>query len=112
MDLAELHANFIAEDQSRKFARFDVQCRARICIGQRQYAGYLDNISRGGAKIRTITLIRKPGPVLLHIPDLPPFRCDLRWADSHCAGLAFELELSSCDFVRWMQSRTAALRAL
>jgi hypothetical protein len=34
-------------------------------IGSRHYAGYLHNISRGGAKLRTITPIRKVGAVLL-----------------------------------------------
>ena len=45
------------EDFSRReFPRLQIDCRARIRIGNRQYAGYL-HISQGGAKLRTITPI-------------------------------------------------------
>ena len=30
--------------QRRRFPRFEVQCRARIIIGTRHYAGYLHNL--------------------------------------------------------------------
>lgn len=79
--------------QRRKFPRFDVQCRARIHIGMRHYAGYLHNIGQGGAKLRTISPIRKPGKVILRLPDLPPLSCELRWTDSYNAGVAFEVSL-------------------
>jgi hypothetical protein len=92
--------------QRRKFTRFDIHCRARIRIGTRQYAGYIHNISRAGAKLRTITPIHKLGSVILRLPDLPPLRCRLRWTDSHNAGVSFELPLSPAEFSRWTQSRS------
>lgn len=92
--------------QRRKFARLDIQCRARIRIGTRQYAGYIHNISQGGAKLRTITPIHKIGNVILRLPYLPPLRCRLRWTDSHNAGVSFELPLSPADLSRWAQSRS------
>lgn len=90
----------------REYPRFDVQCRARIRIGARQYAGYLHNISQGGAKLRTITPIHKIGDVILKLPDMPPLRCKLRWTDSYNAGVSFELALSRADLAAWTMTRS------
>ena len=91
----------------RKFHRHEVRCRARIIIGARHYAGYLDNISLGGARFRTISPIGKAGKVLLELPDLPPLRCRLRWSDSHTAGVAFELLLPAPTLSDWLRGRSA-----
>jgi hypothetical protein len=91
--------------QRRKFPRYDIQCRARIRIGTRQYAGYLHNISQGGAKLRTISPIRKLGNVILRLPDLPPLRCQLRWSDAYNAGVSFELVIPRADLSRWADTR-------
>lgn len=72
--------------QRRQFRRYEVQCRARIRIGMRHYAGYLHNVSLAGAKLRTITPIRRLGVLILRLPDLPPFRRRLRWSDAYHAG--------------------------
>jgi hypothetical protein len=44
---------------------------------------------------------------MLRLPDLPPLKGVLRWADSHNAGVAFELKLSEVELSRWAQSRSA-----
>ena len=91
----------------RRFPRFKIECRARIRIGNRQYSGFLHNISQGGAKLRTITPIHKPGNVILRLPDLPPLRCKLRWTDSHNAGVSFELPIARDDLALWAQNRAS-----
>jgi hypothetical protein len=93
--------------QRRKFPRHAIVCRARIRIGSRQYAGYLHDIGQGGARLRTITPIRRVGNVILRLPDLPPLRCQLRWTDSYNAGVAFELTLSRAELSAWARSRSA-----
>ena len=105
MYLAEQRTN-PAKSQRRRFPRYEVQCRARIVIGTRHYAGYLHNISQGGAKLRTITPIRKLGEVLLRLPDLPPLRCRLRWTDAYNAGVAFELAMTQAVLSQWAKSRS------
>lgn len=90
----------------RRFPRLEIQCRARILIGKRQYSGYLHNISQRGAKLRTITPIHRPGKVLLTLPDLPPLRCELRWTDSYNAGVSFELPLPREDLLSWAKTRS------
>jgi len=94
--------------QRRRFARVEIQCRARIRIGPRQYAGYIHNISRGGAKLRTISPIRKLGVVMLRLPDLPPLSCRLRWTDAYHAGVMFEMPIPAAEFRQWAKSRSAS----
>lgn len=94
------------DPQRREFPRFRILCRARIRIGNRQYAGYLHNISQGGAKLRTLTPIRRVGHVILRLPDLPALRCQLRWTDSYNAGVSFELKLPSKLLSDWARARS------
>ena len=89
----------------REFIRFTTACPARIRIGTRQYFGYLDNISQGGAKLRTVTAIRGPGPVLLRLPDLAPLRCELRWNAAYDAGVSFDTPFSLAQLRRWARTR-------
>jgi hypothetical protein len=105
--LATALSNGKCSPRRRKFRRYDVQCRARIRIGNRQYAGYIHNISRGGAKLRTITPIRKLGSVILRLPDLPPLCCSLRWTDSFNAGVSFEMLLSASELALWARTRSS-----
>ena len=91
--------------QRRRFPRFAVQCRARILIGRRQYAGYIHNISEGGAKLRTVSSIRKLGKVVLRLPDLPPIKCRLKWTDTFNAGVVFERRLQKAELRNWIESR-------
>lgn len=92
--------------QRRRFSRLNIQCRARIRIGTRQYAGYIHNISRGGAKLRTISPIRKVGAVILRLPDLRPLRCRLCWADAYHAGVMFEIPLTAKELRLWAEDRS------
>jgi len=93
--------------QRRRFKRVEIQCRARIRIGKRQYAGYLHNISQGGAKLRTITPIGRLGNVILRLPDLPPLKCTLRWTNAYNAGVSFELPLTKLQLMEWTEARSA-----
>jgi PilZ domain len=94
--------------QRRQFARYEVQCRARICIGKPHY-GYLHNVSQGGAKLRTISPIREVGEVMLTLPDLPPMRCQLRWSDSYNAGVSFDPSLTIAELAQWAETRSLFL---
>ena len=93
--------------QRRRFPRYAVQCRARIIIGKRQYAGYIQDVSEGGARLRTVTSIRKLGKVLLRLPDLPPLSCRLSWTDAYHAGVVFDRRLTTAQLRQWVQNRAA-----
>lgn len=89
----------------RRVERIDLRCRARIVIGTRHYAGWIDDISCAGAQLQTLTPIGQLGSVLLRLPDLRPLQCTLHWSTSHNAGVSFELPLSVEEFSGWVAGR-------
>lgn len=97
----------VIELQRRATERHEIQCRARIRIGDRHFAGYLHNISVEGAKLRTVSPIRKTGRVMLTLPDLSPMPCELRWNDNYNAGVRFEMPLSREVLAGWAQTRVS-----
>ena len=109
MYLSEVGTKAGRRTERRQSGRLNLQCRARIRIGSRQYAGYLHNISRTGAKLRTITPIHRIGNVVLRLPDLRPLRCRLCWTDSYNAGVSFELPLSRAELSEWARTRSGIL---
>lgn len=90
---------------NRQFSRLDVRCRARIRIGNREYAGYVKNISEGGARIVTLSPILDFGPVQLRLPDLPPLWAVLRWAEPNGGGISFCLKLETTVLEQWALTR-------
>lgn len=89
----------------RQFVRLPVQARARIRIGKRAYAGYIEEISEGGARIVTLTPIRGAGPVVVQVPDLEPLNGELRWFAGRVAGIRFRLKLDAIVMHHWLSLR-------
>lgn len=91
----------------RDCPRRNFRCRARIRIGKREYAGYVEDISNAGARIRTLSPIRGTGPVCLIIPDLPPIRGHIRWTEPRGGGVCFSMSVSGPVLAEWARSRVA-----
>jgi hypothetical protein len=91
--------------REREFARLGVQARARVRIGRRFYAGYVENISQGGARIVTLTPIRDSGRVVLTVPDLKPLTGELRWTEDCVGGVQFHLKLDKTVLHQWLGLR-------
>lgn len=89
----------------REFPRLKVRCRARIRIGKREYAGFVENISDAGARVTTITPIRDSGPVSLILPDLPPVSGHIRWMEAHGGGVCFNFRMTDSILEDWARSR-------
>lgn len=94
--------------ETREFRRLDVRCPARIRIAKRQYAGFIDDLSEGGAHILTATPIREHGPVLLQLPDLPPIWAEIRWTNPLNGGVRFHRRLDREVLEGWIRSRSGA----
>jgi hypothetical protein len=95
------------ELHQRLHERLTMRCPARVRIGNRQYAGYLENISEAGAKLRTLSPIIDCGKVIVQLPDLPPLHGELRWADVLQGGVAFTFLDQSRALREWIRDRTS-----
>jgi hypothetical protein len=91
--------------RARQFARLGVQARARIRIGKRSYAGHIENISEGGARIVTLTPIVDSGAVTVTLADLQPLRGELRWSEGCVGGVQFRLRLDTDILHQWLSFR-------
>ncbi len=91
----------------RRSPRLDVRCRARIRVGKREYAGFVEDISKDGARISTLTPLRGAGPVCLLIPDLPPIRGLIRWMEPNGCGILFCMSVTEPTLADWARSRAA-----
>ena len=89
----------------REFERLSVQARAKIRIGKRAYAGYIENISEGGACIVTLSPIKDTGPVIVTVPDLRPLAGELRWSNGCVGGVQFRLKLHPEVLHQWLSLR-------
>ena len=99
------------ELQERLHERLTMRCPARVRIGNRQYAAYLENISEGGVKLQTLSPIVGSGKAILQLPDLPPLRGELRWADGQQGGVAFTFAGQSYDLRDWIKDRSSNHRS-
>lgn len=94
------------ESCDRRIAnRLKLRCRARIRVGKRHYAGYVEDISTCGARIRTLSPIVGTGPVCVVVPDLPPLRGHISWIEPQTGGVCFNISLSPSTLKRWANSR-------
>lgn len=100
----------VSSDQ-RLHDRVTVRCPARLRIGNRQHAAYLENISLGGARLKTFGTIRDTGKVTLKLPDLPPLMGELRWVEDAAGGVMFALPEVSELVRQWIAERNAQARA-
>ena len=94
----------------RQVPRLDVRCPARIRIARRQYAGFIDNLSEAGAHFITVSPIRESGPVILHLPDLPPIKAEICWTKPTEGGIQFCRILDLSTLTAWVASRNGLSR--
>lgn len=108
MYLEKITSSQQPDPDRRQSPRFHVRCRARINIASRHYAGYVDNIAEGGAKLRTLSPIGRIGEVVVRLPDLGSLRAKLCWTDRYNAGVRFDVPLTARQLMIWLENRSSA----
>ena len=89
----------------RRSPRVAVDCPASLRINARFHYGRIAELSSGGARFRGSARVKKTGPALLNLPDLPPMRADVAWLGANECGLVFEEPIPEEALRRWLASR-------
>lgn len=89
----------------RRSPRIAIDCPASLRVNARYFYGRIADLSSGGARFRAASTIRRPGPSILTLPDLPPLRARIAWQDGKQCGLDFEEPIPDEALRRWIAAR-------
>ena len=89
----------------RRSPRVAVDCPASLRVNARFHYGRIAELSSGGARFRGSARIKKTGPALLNLPDLPPMRAQVAWVGENECGLIFAEPIPEEALRRWLSAR-------
>lgn len=92
----------IQPGRRRNLPRIDISCEGRLKRGAETHEVVLQDISQGGARVRTDGLV-DPGGVVVSLPGLPPVSGVVRWSSDAMAGISFNDCLPFEALARWIQ---------
>lgn len=95
-------------EDRRRAPRFKVDCPASLRVNARFHYGRIVDISPGGARFRGKRGLKKTGPALLTLPDLPPLRAAIAWLKDADCGLVFDEEIPQEAVAHWLESRSSS----
>ncbi len=89
----------------RRSPRVAVDCPASRRVNARFHYGRISELSSGGARFCGSARLKKTGPALLNLPDLPPMRAQVAWLGENECGLDFEEPMPDEALRRWLAAR-------
>ncbi|MEO7786961.1 MAG: PilZ domain-containing protein [Sphingomicrobium sp.] len=95
-----------------RMPRIAVQGFATVREGANSFRMRTCDISQGGLKVKTETLLPKDSDVVIMLPGLPPMPGVVRWSDDGFSGLIFNRLLPLPLLVSWLQEQRGELRAV
>lgn len=107
IDVAAVVAGRAVADTKRRRAvpRINVECPGRLSTGLRSFEIMLQDISQGGASVRSEIPVPEMCNVLLCLPDLPPVSGVARWNNGKTVGISFNECVAFERLARWIQMR-------
>ena len=94
-----------------RMPRIEVNCGATVREGASSYRMQVCDISQGGIKLRTTTILPPGSEVVVTLPHLAPQRGLLRWSEQDFCGITFNQLLPLPALVGWLQEQGGGLRA-
>jgi PilZ domain len=82
--------------------RLSAQCPVTLRHEGRVQSAVLENISQGGAQLRSNLAIKIDDQVVLFVPGLEPRHAIVRWAHDDCMGFSFIEKLGFSGLAKWL----------
>ena len=94
-----------------RMPRIEVDCFANVRDGSAVHRARVRDISQGGLKLESPTVIASGTDVIVSLPGLEPQPCVVRWSDAGFTGITFNRLLALPALVAWLEDQRTALRA-
>ena len=70
------------------------------------------DISQGGIKVESLTILPRGSDVVVTLPGLAPVPGVIRWIDEGFCGVTFNRLIALPQLVNWLQEQRGGLRAV
>ena len=94
-----------------RMPRIEVACFATVREGATTYRIHARDISQGGIKLETLTMLPRNSDVVVTLPGLAPIPGVVRWVDDGFCGITFNRLVALPQLVNWLQEQRGEIRA-
>ena len=95
-----------------RMPRIEVQGFTTVRKGASTYRMRTCDISQGGLKVETMTILPRGSDVVVMLPGLAPMPGVIRWNEDGFTGITFNRLLSLPLLVNWLQEQRGGIRAV
>ncbi len=95
-----------------RMPRIEIDCFATVREGANTYRMHACDISQGGIKLETLTILPRGSDVVVTLPGLGLIPGVLRWIDEGYCGITFNRLVALPQLVNWLQEQRSGIRAV
>lgn len=95
-----------------RMPRIEVESFAKVREGATSYRMKVCDISQGGVKLETQTILPRGSDVVVMLPGLPATQGEVRWVDGGFCGVTFNRLIALPQLVDWLQEQRGGIRAV
>ena len=94
-----------------RMPRIEVDCFANVRDGSNVLRMRVRDVSQGGMKLESATILASGTDVVVTLPGLDPQPCVVRWNEAGFTGITFNRLLALPMLVDWLEQQRSAMRA-
>lgn len=95
-----------------RMPRIEVETHATVREGAATYRMRACDISQGGIKVESLTILPRGSDVVVTLPGLAPLPGVIRWVDEGFCGITFNRLIALPQLVNWLQEQRGGIRAV
>lgn len=95
-----------------RMPRIEVKCHVTVREASSSYRMRACDVSQGGVKLETETILPRTASVVVSLPGLPPQPGVVRWVEDGFVGITFNSLISLPLLVNWLQEQRGEMRAV